>query len=68
MLQAGRPACCSAPQVQLALHKKKHVSVTQKGVLYNNGDWEHVLCSIVMKTTVESLETEGRGLKVKIKR
>lgn len=42
--------------------------MTQKGVLYNNGDWEHVLCSIVMKTTVELLETEGRGLKVKIKR
>lgn len=61
MLQAGRPACCSAP-------KKKHVSLTQEGVLYNNGDWKHVLCSIVMKTAFELLETEGWGLKVKIKR
>lgn len=68
MLQAGRPACCSAPQVQLALRKKKHVSVTQEGVLYNNVDWKHVLCSIVMKTAFELLETEGWGLKVKIKR
>lgn len=41
--------------------------MTQEGVLYNNGDWEHVLCSIAMKTTVEFLETEGWGLKVKIK-